>query len=227
VDILKPVAKKAMRAENQPARYLIESDLDSAEAGDLATRLHHVLRLLWECYGGRNRSQSVHQPGSAIDIAAANLTEAQLSILTTLIDEGPVRMSDLSALRRVRAPTISGIIVRLLELDLVTRWRDSSDQRVVHVDITARGRTVQHKAAAARKQRVADSLTRLNRRDREALRRALPILELIAQTTRCGQVRESPGTRTQTARGRQLGHGVSGEGTLSRQRGGDSAICCG
>jgi hypothetical protein len=33
VDILKPVAKKAMRAENQTARYLIESDLDSAETG--------------------------------------------------------------------------------------------------------------------------------------------------------------------------------------------------
>jgi hypothetical protein len=136
-------------------------------------------------------------------------------------------MSDLSASRRVRAPTISRTIVRLLDLDLVTRWRDSSDQRVVHVDITARGRTVQRKAAAAQKQRVADSLTRLNRRDREALRRALPILELIAQTTRYGQVRESPGTRAQTARDRQLGHGVSGEGTLSLQCGGDSAICCG
>ncbi|MGO9353735.1 MAG: hypothetical protein ACLP3C_23950 [Mycobacterium sp.] len=43
--------------------------------------------LRWERYG---RSH-------ATDIAARNLTVAQLSILTTLIDQGPVRMSDLAA----------------------------------------------------------------------------------------------------------------------------------
>ncbi len=129
-----------MRVENQIGRHLAESDLDAAQAGDLATRLHHLLCRLWECYGGRKRSQSVPHRGSAADIAAANVTEAKLSILTTLIDKGPVRMSDLSASHRVRA--IRGIILRLLELDLVTRWRDSSDQRVVHVDMTRRGRTV-------------------------------------------------------------------------------------
>jgi DNA-binding MarR family transcriptional regulator len=149
---------------------------------------------------GRKRSQPVHHRGYATDIGTANVTEAQLSILTTLIDKGPVRMSDLSASQRVRAPTTRGMIRRLLELDLVTRWRDSSDQRVVHVDITRRGRTVQRKAAAARKQRVVGGLTRLNKRDREALRRALPILEWIAQTAYSGQIRETTGTRSQEAR---------------------------
>jgi hypothetical protein len=59
VDILKPAAQEAMGAENQTARHLIESDLDAAQVGDLATRLHHVLHLLWESYG-RKRSQTVH-----------------------------------------------------------------------------------------------------------------------------------------------------------------------
>jgi DNA-binding MarR family transcriptional regulator len=139
-------------------------------------------------------------PQLSHDVAAANVTEAQLSILTTLIDKGPVRMSDLSASQRVRAPTTGGMIRRLLELDLVTRWRDSSDQRVVHIDITGRGRTVQREAEAARKQRVVGGLTRLNKRDRGALRRALPILELIAQTAYSGQVRESTGVPSQKAR---------------------------
>jgi DNA-binding MarR family transcriptional regulator len=200
VDILKPVPREAMRLENQIGRHLAESDLDAAQVGDLATRLHHVLYQLWECYGGRKRSQPVPHRGYATDIGTANVTEAQLSILTTLIDKGPVRMSDLSASQRVRAPTTRGMIRRLLELDLVTRWRDSSDQRVVHVDITRRGRTVQRKAAAARKQRVVGGLTRLNKRDREALRRALPILEWIAQTAYSGQIRETTGTRPQEAR---------------------------
>jgi DNA-binding MarR family transcriptional regulator len=198
VDILKPVAREAMRVENQIGRHLTESDLDAAQVGDLATRLHHVLYQLWECYG-RKRSQPVPHRGYATDIATANVTEAQLSILTTLIDKGPVRMSDLSASQRVGAPTTRGMIRRLLELDLVTRWRDSSDQRVVHVDITREGRTIQRKAAAARKQRVVGGLTRLNKRDREALHRALPILELIAQTLHSGQIRETTGTRSQEA----------------------------
>jgi DNA-binding MarR family transcriptional regulator len=199
VDILKPVAQEAMRVENQIGRHLTESDLDAAQVGDLATRLHHVLYQLWECYG-RKRSQPVHHRGYATDIATANVTEAQLSILTTLIDKGPVPMSDLSASQRVGAPTTRRMIRRLLELDLVTRSRDSSDQRVVHVDITREGRTIQRKAAAARKQRVVGGLTRLNKRDREALHRALPILELIAQTLYSGQIRETTGTRSQEAR---------------------------
>jgi DNA-binding MarR family transcriptional regulator len=226
VDTLKPIAKEAMRAENQTTRQLIESDLDPAQVGDLATRFHDALHRLWEYYGGRKHSESVHQCGSATDIAAANLTETQLSILTTLIDKGPARMSDLSASHRVRAPTTNGIIRRLMEMDLVTRWRDSLDQRVVHVDITARGRTLQRKAAAARKQRIADGLTRLNKRDRQALRRAIPLLELIAQTAYCGQVRESPGTRSRKTRSGKVGHGMSGDDTLS-PCGSDSESRCG
>jgi DNA-binding MarR family transcriptional regulator len=200
VDILKPVAQEAMRVENQIGRRLAESDFDAAQVGNLATRLHLVLYQLWECYGGRKRSQPVHDHGHATDIGTATVTEAQLSILTTLIDKGPVRISDLSVSQRVGAPTTRRMIRRLLELDLVTRWRDSSDQRVVHVDITREGRTVQRKAAAARKQRVVGGLTRLNKRDREALHRALPILELIAQTLYSGQIRETTGTRSQEAR---------------------------
>jgi DNA-binding MarR family transcriptional regulator len=161
-----------MRADVQTSRRLTESDPGAQQVGDLATRLHQVL-LLWERHG---RSH-------AMDIAARNLTVAQLSILTTLIDQGPARMSDLAAAELIRAPTTRGAIRRLLRLGLVSRWRDSSDQRVVRIDITARGRTVQRKAAAARKQRIAAGLAHLNRQDREALRRALPLLELIAQTT--------------------------------------------
>jgi len=172
VDVLKPAAKETTQADIQTCCRLTKSDLSAQQVEDFATRLHRVLYLLWERYG---RSL-------ATDIAAGNLTTAQLSMLTTLIDHGPARMSDLAASERVRAPSTRGAILRLLGLGLVTRWRDSSDKRVVRIDITARGRTVQRKAAAAREQRIAAGLAQLNRQDREALRRALPLLELIAQT---------------------------------------------
>jgi DNA-binding MarR family transcriptional regulator len=172
VDVLKPAANETTQADIQTSCRLTESDLGAQQVGDLATRLHQLF-LLWERY---RRSH-------ATDIAVRNLTVAQLSILTTLIDQGPARMSDLAASELISAPTTRGVILRLLRLGLVTRWRDSSDQRVVRIDITARGRAVQRKAAVARKQRIAAGLAQLNRQDREALRRALPLLELIAQTT--------------------------------------------
>jgi DNA-binding MarR family transcriptional regulator len=195
VDILEPVAKESLRAKAQTGCHPIESDLDAQHVGQLAKRFDHVLYLLWARYGRAH----------ATDIASINLTQAQLSTLTTLIDKGPTRMCDLAASRRVRAPTTRGIIRRLLELDLVTRRCDSSDQRIVHVDITARGRSAQRKAVAVRKQQMAAELTQLNKRDRQALRRALPLLELIAQAAYGGQLGGILATRSQKARGRQVG----------------------
>jgi hypothetical protein len=76
VDIRKPAAKETMRADIQTSCRLTESDLSAQQVGDLAARLHQVLLLLCERYGR----------GHATDIAAGDLTVAQLSILTTLID---------------------------------------------------------------------------------------------------------------------------------------------
>ena len=170
LDALKPTAKTSMRADTQTSCCRTESDLGAQQVGDLATRLHRVL-LLWGRYG-RSHDTNI----------GAGLTATRVSILNTLIDKGPTRMSDLAAFQRVSQPTTSSNVLRLVELGLVTRWRDSSDQRVVRIDITELGRTVQREAAAARKQQITTGLTQLNRQDREALRRALPLLELIAQT---------------------------------------------
>jgi DNA-binding MarR family transcriptional regulator len=45
--------------------------------------------------------------------AGADLTLAQLSILVTLLDRGPIRMTDLAAQERVRTPTTTVAIRRL------------------------------------------------------------------------------------------------------------------
>jgi len=53
-----------------------------------------------------------------------DLTMAQVSILLTLIDSGPIRMTELAARERVRTPTTTVAIRRLEKLGLVERSRD-------------------------------------------------------------------------------------------------------
>src|SRR5687767_6159284 len=80
----------------------------------------------------------------------ADLTLAQLSILLTLLDLGPIRMTELAAHERVRTPTTTVAIRRLEKLGLVKRSRDPSDLRAVLVDITPRGLAQHREALAAR-----------------------------------------------------------------------------
>src|ERR1700743_3985688 len=104
------------------------------EVTELAEGLHRTLSKLF----------SVLRRGdpTASKVPTGDLTLAQLSILVTLLDRGPIRMTELAAHERVRTPTTTVAIRRLEKLGLVKRSRDPSDLRAVLVDITPRGRAV-------------------------------------------------------------------------------------
>src|SRR6185503_16308326 len=112
---------------------------------------------------------------------AGDLTLAQLSILLTLLDQGPIRMTDLAAHERVRTPTTTVAIRRLEKLGLVKRSRDPSDLRAVLVDITPRGLSQHREALAARRAHLATLLSKLSEEDLETLTKALAPLERLAE----------------------------------------------
>jgi DNA-binding MarR family transcriptional regulator len=64
----------------------------------------------------------------------------QLHILMTLQDQGPMTISAIAHLFRISAPSASSIIDRMEDHGLVARSRESIDRRVVHVEISQRGR---------------------------------------------------------------------------------------
>lgn len=66
----------------------------------------------------------------------------QIYILVTILERGSMTVSELASLLNVSTPSASSIVDRMEEHDLVTRTRDDVDRRVVHVDISAHGRTV-------------------------------------------------------------------------------------
>ena len=112
---------------------------------------------------------------------SGDLTLAQLSILLTLLDQGPIRMTDLAAHERVRTPTTTVAIRRLEKLGLVKRSRDPSDLRAVLVDITPEGLSQHRDALASRQAHLAALLSKLSTEELDALAKAIAPLERTAE----------------------------------------------
>jgi DNA-binding MarR family transcriptional regulator len=108
-----------------------------------------------------------------------DLTMAQVSILLTLIDSGPIRMTELAARERVRTPTTTVAIRRLEKLSLVKRSRDPSDMRAVLVEVTPEGLVQYRDALEVRRTYLAELLGRLTNDERADLVRALKPLERL------------------------------------------------
>lgn len=149
---------------------MIEAESPVTElSGDLQRVLSKLFSVLRR--GDPNRSEN----------SRADLTLAQLSILLTLLDQGPIRMTELAARERVRTPTTTVAIRRLEKLGLVKRSRDPSDLRAVLVEVTPEG-LVQHRdALAARRAYLATMLTKLSAEERETLTKALRPLERLVE----------------------------------------------
>lgn len=114
-------------------------------------------------------------------VEGGDLTLAQLSILLTLLDCGPIRMTELAAHERVRTPTTTVAIRRLEKLGLVKRSRDPSDLRAVLVEVTPEGLVQHREALATRRAHLATLLSKLTNEELDTLAKALVPLERLAE----------------------------------------------
>ncbi|MGB5113479.1 MAG: MarR family transcriptional regulator [Mycobacterium sp.] len=144
-----------------------------AETAELAGELQRVLSKLFSVL----RRGDTHR--GAAHAAGADLTLAQLSILLTLMDCGPIRMTELAAHERVRTPTTTVAIRRLEKLGLVKRSRDPSDLRAVLVEATPRGLVQHREALDTRRAFLATMLENLSIEDQAALAAALGPLDRL------------------------------------------------
>ena len=151
---------------------MAETEATVPELTELAEGLHRTLSKLF----------SILRRGdpSAGAATASDLTLAQLSILVTLLDRGPIRMTDLAAHERVRTPTTTVAIRRLEKIHLVKRSRDPSDLRAVLVDITQKGLAVHRESLANRRAALAAMLAQLSDDDLDMLTKALAPLDRLA-----------------------------------------------
>ena len=140
-----------------------------AQVTDLASDLQRVLAKL----------VTVMRRGDTHSGSRPDLTMAQVSILLTLLDSGPIRMTELAARERVRTPTTTVAIRRLEKLGLVRRSRDPRDMRAVLVEVTPEGLVQYEDALHARRTHLSELLNRLTDDERADLVRALRPLERL------------------------------------------------
>lgn len=136
---------------------------------DLASELQRVLSKLI----------TVVRRGDTNSASRPDLTLAQVSILLTLLDSGPIRMTELAIRERVRTPTTTVAIRRLEKLGLVKRSRDPSDMRAVLVEVTPEGLVQYREALEARRLHLVELLNRLTKTEHDDLIRALKPLERL------------------------------------------------
>jgi DNA-binding MarR family transcriptional regulator len=132
----------------------------------------------------------------ALDLAASLLVRhlargASLTIrtvLATLADDGPTRLTALAAANGVSQPAMTQCVGRMEREGLVIRLIDPEDARATLVDVTDAGRALRGELLGSVHKRLADLLDTVSPRDEAtlglAMRVALPIIEqLTTQAT--------------------------------------------
>ncbi|SCF38838.1 DNA-binding transcriptional regulator, MarR family [Micromonospora viridifaciens] len=110
-----------------------------------------------------------------------DLTNSQLSALTSLQLAGALTPRELADVERVQPPTMTRIVAKLEERGLVQRTPHPTDGRQVILAATEGGRAMLEQFERARNEWLASRLAALTEEERDTLRRAADILQGIAR----------------------------------------------
>ena len=94
-----------------------------------------------------------------------NISSAQLNCLVTLYENGPLPPSQIAKLMMVNSSTITGIIDRLEQKDLVKRMRISTDRRVITIDLTKNGKILAENAPPPIQHKLFDGLRKVSEQE--------------------------------------------------------------
>ena len=111
-----------------------------------------------------------------------SLTLNQLSAMGALARLGPLTLGELAAAERIQPPSMTRTVSALESRGLVVREADADDRRLVIVRLSDEGKQM---LAADRRRRDAwlnHRLRELTSEEREALRRAVAVLEKLASS---------------------------------------------
>jgi DNA-binding MarR family transcriptional regulator len=117
---------------------------------------------------------------------AAGLTPTRITVLLTIVREGPIRLSDLGEAEGINPTQLSRTVAQLLENGLVERSADEGDRRAAWVKSTQAGRRLAEKIRRERTDALNLALESLPADERERVVAALAGLEHLAEQLREG-----------------------------------------
>ena len=113
--------------------------------------------------------------------AGTDLGPSQLAALATIGRHGPLAPSELADRERIRRPTATRVLGRLVDADLVERIPDPTDGRSAIVTATPQGRALLRRLRQRKTAYLARRMRELPSEDVEALARAAAVLERILE----------------------------------------------
>jgi len=109
--------------------------------------------------------------------AGTGLSPSQTSALASVERCGPLTPSELATVERVQRPTVTRLLVRLEELELVSRTPDPADRRSTLIAVTPAGSKLLADARTRKDVFLSERLAGLSAADRATLERAAGLLE--------------------------------------------------
>jgi DNA-binding MarR family transcriptional regulator len=113
--------------------------------------------------------------------AAAGLTPTRISVLLTVVRDGPLRLSVLAASESLNPTMLSRVIADLVDAGLLARTSDDGDRRAAWVQATDAGHSLAARMRRERTDAVNQALEGLTAADRRLVEQALPALEDLAE----------------------------------------------
>jgi DNA-binding MarR family transcriptional regulator len=113
--------------------------------------------------------------------SAAGLTPTRISVLLTVVREGPVRLSALAASESLNPTMLSRVIADLVDAGLLERTSDDGDRRAAWVQATDAGEQLAQRMRRERTDAVNAALEGLSVTERRLLEKALPALEALGE----------------------------------------------
>jgi len=111
----------------------------------------------------------------------AGLTPTRISILQTVVREGPIRLSELADAEGVNPTMLSRVVGDLGDAGLLDRVSDPDDRRAALVQATPEGRRLSERMRRERTDVLSRALASLPATELAKLERALPALERLAE----------------------------------------------
>jgi DNA-binding MarR family transcriptional regulator len=111
--------------------------------------------------------------------AGPDLSPALTSALSSVARCGPVTLGRLAELEGVQPPSVTRIVAKLEELQLVARSVDGADRRVARLTVTPAGEQLLAEVRVRRNELLGARLADLGPADVAAIEAALPALERL------------------------------------------------
>jgi DNA-binding MarR family transcriptional regulator len=113
--------------------------------------------------------------------ASDDMSSNQIAVLFTLSRSGPMTIGDLAAEEKVQPPSMTRTVTSLVHKGLVQRDAHLTDRRATMISLTDSGRTVIDETRRRREAWLHQRLCELTPAQRQILRDAAPVLELLSR----------------------------------------------